>query len=143
MTSNLGSDLIQSMSEGPYEEMRNAVMEVVRQSFRPEFINRIDDSVVFHPLDRSQIHGIARIQLETLISRVKESQIVVEFDDSAIEILVGEGYDPVYGARPLKRAIQRYVENPLSEAILSGNFAPGEQIVALGDEKSVFFQRKT
>ena len=143
MTSNLGSDLIQSMSEGPYDEMRNAVMEVVRQSFRPEFINRIDDSVVFHPLDRSQIHGIARIQLATLISRVKESQIVVEFDDSAIEILVGEGYDPVYGARPLKRAIQRYVENPLSEAILSGNFAPGEQIVALGDEKSVFFQRKT
>ncbi len=130
MTSNLGSDLIQAMSGGQYEDMKNAVMEVVTTAFRPEFINRIDDAVVFHPLERDQIVEIARIQLGILIGRVKQSQICLTFADEALELLVDVGYDPVYGARPLKRAIQRYVENPLAEAILAGTFVSGDQIVA-------------
>lgn len=129
MTSNLGSDLIQSMQSSGYDEMKSAVMDVVSRSFRPEFINRVDDAVVFHPLEKTQIASIAQIQLETLVARVKESQICLTFDDEAISFLVDVGYDPVYGARPLKRAIQRYVENPLAEAILSGEYMPGDQII--------------
>ncbi|MFT7221914.1 MAG: ATP-dependent Clp protease ATP-binding subunit ClpB, partial [Candidatus Azotimanducaceae bacterium] len=105
MTSNLGSDVIQSMASDGYEAMKNAVMDVVATAFRPEFINRIDDAVVFHPLEKTQIAGIAVIQLEILQARVKESDICLEFDDAALALLVDVGYDPVYGARPLKRAI--------------------------------------
>ena len=141
MTSNLGSDLIQSMSGASYDQMRSAVMEVVSQSFRPEFINRVDDSVVFHPLDKSQILGIARIQLATLVDRVKDAQICLEFDDSAINLLVEVGFDPVYGARPLKRAIQRHVENPLAEAMLAGDFLPGDTIRTVSTENRVAFSK--
>ena len=96
------------------------------------------DAVVFHPLEKDQIVDIARIQLETLVLRVKENQICLQFDDDALALLVDVGYDPVYGARPLKRAIQRYVENPLAEALLSGEFAAGDRIRAgrSGDELS-------
>ncbi|MBT7369153.1 MAG: AAA domain-containing protein, partial [Gammaproteobacteria bacterium] len=139
MTSNLGSDLIQSMAESSYEDMKSAVMEVVSSSFRPEFINRVDDSVVFHPLEKEEIVGIARIQLATLVERVKEAQICLSFDDEALALLVDVGYDPVYGARPLKRAIQRYVENPLAEAMLSGEFLPGDQILAKKTDDVVTF----
>jgi ATP-dependent Clp protease ATP-binding subunit ClpB len=139
MTSNLGSDLIQTMSGGSYDEMKSAVMNVVTTAFRPEFINRVDDSVVFHPLEKEQIKGIARIQLEILQRRVKEAQICLQFDEDALQLLVEVGYDPVYGARPLKRAIQQYVENPLAEAILSGDYVAGDQIQAsTADERIVF-----
>jgi ATP-dependent Clp protease ATP-binding subunit ClpB len=130
MTSNLGSDLIQNMAGAVYEDMKAAVMEVVSQAFRPEFINRVDDAVVFHPLEKEQIADIARIQLATLVNRVKESQVCLTFDEAALGLLVEVGYDPVYGARPLKRAIQRYVENPLAEALLSGEFVPGDKVLA-------------
>lgn len=129
MTSNLGSDVIQNMAAASsYQEMKNAVLEIARQHFRPEFLNRIDDTVVFHPLTRDQIKGIAEIQLRILQSRVKESNICLKFDNDALEYLVDVGFDPVYGARPLKRAIQRYVENPLAQDILSGRFAPNTQV---------------
>ena len=139
MTSNLGSDLIQTMSGSGYDEMKSAVMNVVTTTFRPEFINRVDDAVVFHPLEKEQIKGIARIQLEILQRRVKEAQICLQFDEDALQLLVEVGYDPVYGARPLKRAIQQYVENPLAEAILSGEYVAGDQIQAsTADERIVF-----
>ena len=141
MTSNLGSDLIQTMSGGEYSDMKDAVMEVVSRSFRPEFINRIDDAVVFHPLEKDQILGIARIQLETLMKRVQEAQINLEFNDDALELLVDAGYDPVYGARPLKRAIQRLVENPLAEAMLAGEFVGGDTIVACRDGDQLKFAK--
>jgi len=103
-------------------------MKVVSQAFRPEFINRIDDAVVFHPLEKEQIADIAKIQLATLIDRVKQSGICLTFDDKALTHLVDVGFDPVYGARPLKRAVQRHVENPLAEALLSGLFVQGDHV---------------
>jgi len=128
MTSNLGSDLIQNMAGTAHEEIKTAVMEVVSQAFRPEFINRVDDAVVFHPLEKDQIADIAKIQLATLIDRVKASGICLTFDDKALTHLVDVGFDPVYGARPLKRAVQRHVENPLAEALLSGEFVHGDHV---------------
>ena len=145
MTSNLGSDLIQTMSGNEYEEMKSAVMDVVTTAFRPEFLNRVDDSVVFHPLGKEQIRCIARIQLEILQQRVKEAQIGLQFDEDSLALLVDVGYDPVYGARPLKRAIQQYVENPLAEAILSGDYVGGDEIrasaAASAAKKSIVFAK--
>ncbi len=141
MTSNLGSDLIQSMSDASYDDMKRAVMGVVATSFRPEFINRIDDAVVFHPLEKTEVMGIARIQLEILKKRVQESQICLVFDEEALSLLVDVGYDPVYGARPLKRAIQQYVENPLAEAMLSGEFVAGDAIKAIRDGEALAFRK--
>ena len=140
MTSNLGSDLIQTMAgEANYEQMKEAVMGVVSQHFRPEFLNRVDDSIVFHPLEKDQIQGIARIRLQILQSRLKDNDICIEFDEAAVGYLVDAGYDPVYGARPLKRAIQRYVENPLAQALLAGEFIPGQQVdVTLAGDKLEF-----
>ena len=129
MTSNLGSDIIQQRAgEENYETMKNAVMEVVGTHFRPEFINRVDEVVVFHPLAESQIQGIARIQIESLSKRLKEQDMKLELDDDAMELLAEVGYDPVYGARPLKRAIQRMIENPLAQRLLQGEFVPGDVI---------------
>ncbi|MBE03217.1 MAG: ATP-dependent chaperone ClpB, partial [Euryarchaeota archaeon] len=113
MTSNLGSDIIQQKAgEENYEAMKDAVMEVVGTHFRPEFINRVDEVVVFHPLAEDQIRGIARIQIGSLNKRLADQDIRLELDDAAMELLAEVGYDPVYGARPLKRAIQRNIENP-------------------------------
>ena len=129
MTSNLGSDLIQQMAtESQYEEMKKAVMEVVGMHFRPEFINRVDESVVFHPLGKDQIRSIAEIQLRHLRDRLAERDLSIEFSEAALNKIADAGFDPVYGARPLKRAIQQEVENPLAQAILSGSFAPGDMI---------------
>ncbi|TRX54407.1 ATP-dependent chaperone ClpB [Thalassomonas sp. M1454] len=123
MTSNMGSDLIQELStESSYEELRNTVMGVVGQHFKPEFINRIDESVVFHPLDAEQIKQIAKIQLKLLSKRLADRQISLEVSDEALTKISEAGFDPVFGARPLKRAIQRHVENPLAQAILNGQF---------------------
>jgi ATP-dependent Clp protease ATP-binding subunit ClpB len=129
MTSNLGSDIIQTLAgEAEYQEMKSAVMGVVTQHFRPEFLNRVDDVVVFHPLAKSQIMGIAKIQLQILQRRLEEADIRLHLEDDALAFLVDVGYDPIYGARPLKRAIQRYIENPLAQEILAGRFKAGDLI---------------
>ena len=131
MTSNLGSDVIQAMAgDSEYEVMRDAVMDIVATHFRPEFINRIDETVVFHPLEKEQIRGIADIQLQLLRDRLKERDLSLELSSEAVARLVDVGYDPVFGARPLKRAVQRWIENPLAQDILSGRFLPGTTIVA-------------
>ncbi len=129
MTSNLGSQLIQEMAgEGNYEAMKSAVMEIVGTHFRPEFINRIDGTVVFHPLGREQIQAITKIQITQLQQRLQEKDITLKVDDAALAFLAETGYDPVYGARPLKRMIQQYLENPLAKALLSGEFSAGDTI---------------
>lgn len=128
MTSNLGSQIIQEFAGEGYDQMKAAVMEVVSQNFRPEFINRIDESVVFHSLKEDQIRDIAQIQIEQIKKRLKEKDYQLEITDQALDFLAKLGYDPVYGARPLKRALQQYLENPLSEAILRGKFIPGDAI---------------
>jgi len=130
MTSNLGSQVIQEMSgEERYSEMKNAVMDIVGTHFRPEFINRVDDVVVFHPLGQSQIRSITEIQMQYLKQRLADREIGLSVTDGALDFLGEAGYDPVYGARPLKRAIQSSVENPLAQQILSGRFVPGDTIV--------------
>ena len=139
MTSNLGSDVIQDMhTEVQYEEMKAKVLSVVGDYFRPEFINRIDDSVVFHPLGREQIKAIAKIQLEHLSNRLADKDIELKLTDSAFDKLAEAGFDPVYGARPLKRAIQTYIENPLANKILSGDVLP-ESIVSIDADTNEFF----
>ena len=129
MTSNLGSDLIQDLSsESNYEQMKTAVMEVVGGHFRPEFINRIDETVVFHPLGQQQIRGIATIQMDLLRERLRERELRLAVSEQVMDKLAAMGFDPAYGARPLKRAIQQYLENPLAQDILSGKFSPGDEI---------------
>jgi ATP-dependent Clp protease ATP-binding subunit ClpB len=128
MTSNLGSQRIQAMADEGYDAMKEAVMEVVGQHFRPEFINRVDDMVVFHPLSRKDIRKIADIQLAHLRKRLAGSELRLEISDKALDLLGNTGFDPVYGARPLKRAIQQQIENPLAQKILSGEFEPGQMI---------------
>ena len=129
MTSNLGSQVIQEMSgEENYEKMKDRVMEIVGGHFRPEFINRVDETVVFHSLDQTQIRAIARIQIEHLYARLADRDIVLEVSDEALDKLGKAGFDPVYGARPLKRAIQQQLENPLAQKLLAGEFAPGDAI---------------
>ncbi len=140
MTSNLGSHLIQDMTgEENYDKMKAAVMEVVGRHFRPEFINRIDEVVVFHPLDKAEIRQIANIQLSSLRKRLAVRELNIEFTDAALDHISDAGFDPVYGARPLKRAIQSQVENPLAQEILAGKFLPGETIkVDVQDEHLTF-----
>ena len=129
MTSNLGSQRIQELAgEENYDAMKDAVMEVVGEHFRPEFINRIDDVVVFHPLVLEQIREIVTIQLGGLQKRLAERDITLELTDAALDRLAEAGFDPVYGARPLKRAIQQRIENPLAQQILSGEFGPGDTV---------------
>jgi ATP-dependent Clp protease ATP-binding subunit ClpB len=129
MTSNLGSDIIQEMSgEENYAAMKSAVMEIVGTRFRPEFINRIDEAVVFHPLGRAQIRTISKIQIEHLHKRLQDREIGFDISDEALDLLGEAGFDPVYGARPMKRAIQQQLENPLAQEILAGNFLAGDVI---------------
>jgi ATP-dependent Clp protease ATP-binding subunit ClpB len=139
MTSNLGSTEIQAHAgEQHYAEIKRAVMEQVSQHFRPEFINRIDESVVFHPLTQEQIRAIAKIQLRALTARLQEKEIGIKFSDAAIDMLGEAGFDPVYGARPLKREIQQSVENPLAMSLLAGEFEPGDQILVDIDDAGQF-----
>ena len=128
MTSNLGSHLIQEMNGGDYEAMKLAVMEVVASHFRPEFINRIDETVVFHALGKEHMQGIANIQLQRLRKRLGERDLGLDISPAALAQLVEVGYDPVFGARPLKRAIQTHLENPLAQRILAGDFLPGSTV---------------
>ena len=129
MTSNLGSQIIQEMAtEEQYDAMKASVMETVQQNFRPEFINRVDEIVVFHPLGAEQIRAIASIQVDYLRQRLAEHEMVLSVTDAALDRLGQAGFDPVYGARPLKRAIRQQLENPLAQEILSGHFAAGDTI---------------
>jgi ATP-dependent Clp protease ATP-binding subunit ClpB len=128
MTSNLGSQMIQQMSGQDYQVVKLAVMGEVKTHFRPEFVNRIDEIVVFHALDEKNIASIARVQLKDLEARVRAMEMDISFSDAAVAELARAGFDPVYGARPLKRAIQQQVENPLSKAILEGKFGPKDAI---------------
>ena len=138
MTSNLGSHKIQEMAGDSYEEIKAAVMNSVNQHFRPEFINRIDEIVVFHPLGQEQMAGIADIQLSRLRKRLQERDMDIVLSDEAMTKLIAVGYDPVYGARPLKRAIQQAIENPLSVKLLSGEFVAGDTIKVDVDEQGNF-----
>ncbi|WP_043091492.1 ATP-dependent chaperone ClpB [Xanthomonas sp. SHU 166] len=145
MTSNLGSHQIQELSgDGSaeaYTQMKAAVMGVVQAHFRPEFINRLDDIVVFHPLDKAQIKSIARIQLHGLEKRLAERGLKIELGDRALELLGNVGFDPVYGARPLKRAIQAQLENPLAQQILSGQFLSGDTIKVEAEGGKLVFEK--
>jgi ATP-dependent Clp protease ATP-binding subunit ClpB len=128
MTSNLGSHMIQQMADSDYEVIKLAVMGEVKSHFRPEFINRIDEVVVFHALADDSIRSIARIQLKLLAARLAKMEYGIEIADAAVAELAKAGFDPVYGARPLKRAIQSQIENPLAKEILEGRFAPRDMI---------------
>ena len=142
MTSNLGSDIIQDMADDDYDEMKREVMGAVAENFRPEFINRIDESVVFHPLGADNIRAIAKIQLAGLAERLEERELTLEISDAVFEQLSRVGFDPIFGARPLKRAIQQLVENPLAQAILEGQFNPGDRVYAALDGSSLKFARE-
>jgi ATP-dependent Clp protease ATP-binding subunit ClpB len=142
MTSNLGSQRIQELAgEQNYTRMKAAVMEIVGQHFRPEFLNRIDDAVVFHPLAEEHIRKIVDIQLAYLHKRLGEREIALALDEAARARLAGAGFDPVYGARPLKRAIQQQLENPLAERILRGDFAPGDTIAVTSGAEGLEFSK--
>ena len=144
MTSNLGSQRIQELAgEENYDEMKSAVMEIVGQQFRPEFVNRIDEVVVFHPLDADHLRLIVDIQLKYLQERLAERDMSLVLDDIARGRLAEAGYDPVYGARPLKRALQQQVENPLAQRILNGEFAPGDTIRATAADGELVFVKDT
>jgi ATP-dependent Clp protease ATP-binding subunit ClpB len=130
MTSNLGSHRIQQMADEGSDQtvIKIAVMAEVKTHFRPEFVNRIDEIVVFHPLAETQIAAIAKIQLKALAQRLAKLEIRLDVSEAALKAVAAAGFDPVYGARPLKRAIQQQIENPLAKEILSGAFAPGSTV---------------
>ncbi|WP_243041930.1 ATP-dependent chaperone ClpB [Dyella sedimenti] len=145
MTSNLGSQMIQEQagdSEADYVQMKAAVLGVVQAHFRPEFINRLDELVVFRPLGKSQIRAIAKIQLAYLEKRLAERQLKLEIGDKALDLLGNVGFDPVYGARPLKRAVQQQLENPLARDILEGRFPPGSTVVVEVEQGRLVFRRQ-
>ncbi|MFT1024382.1 AAA family ATPase, partial [Acinetobacter baumannii] len=142
MTSNLGSQDVRELGEGATDdEVRTIVMNAVSQHFRPEFINRIDELVIFHSLKKAQIRGIADIQLDRLRSRLVDRDMSLTVDDSAFDLLIDAGFDPVYGARPLKRAIQQQVENTLAQKILSGDFVAGDTILVKGENGHLVFDK--
>jgi ATP-dependent Clp protease ATP-binding subunit ClpB len=128
MTSNLGSHMIQQMAGDDPALVKAAVMAEVKTAFRPEFVNRIDEIVVFHALGEKEVRQIARIQIRYLADRLAKFELRLEVTDAALDELAKVGFDPVYGARPLKRAIQQTIENPLAKAILEGKFAPKDTI---------------
>ena len=140
MTSNLGSDVIQMLAgEENYQTMKSAVMDVVSAHFRPEFINRVDETVVFHPLAMDELRGIADIQIALLNSRLAEHELSLVLTDAVMDKLLEVGFDPVYGARPLKRTLQQLIENPLAESILAGKFMPSDTISADLEGDAVVF----
>ena len=142
MTSNLGSHEVRELGDNPTrEEVRTVVMAAVSQHFRPEFINRIDELVVFHSLEKAQIRGIADIQLDRLRARLSERDLSLSIDDTAFDQLIEAGFDPVYGARPLKRAIQQQVENTLAQKILAGDFVAGDTILIKAENGHLLFEK--
>jgi ATP-dependent Clp protease ATP-binding subunit ClpB len=149
MTSNLGSDRIQELmetgadDEESYEAVKKIVLDVVAKHFSPEFVNRIDETVVFHPLGKEQIRAIAEIQLELLNQRLVNNELALKVSDAVLDHIASTGYDPVYGARPLKRAIQNLVENPLAQEVLKGSYVAGDTIFVDMDFKSEYRFSKT
>lgn len=144
MTSNLGSDVIQEMTgKKKFQEIKQAVMDVMRNYFRPEFINRIDDVVMFHPLEERHIESIVKIQVKILQGRLAQRGFDLELDNSALELIAKEGYDPVYGARPLKRVIQQRLENPLAQSLLSGEFILGSTVKVKVKDGELIFSNAT
>ena len=147
MTSNLGSQQIQELfnnadsSDDSYTDMKNAVMETVATHFRPEFVNRIDEVVVFHPLAQEQIREIANIQFEYLRERLADRSMDIQLSQAALDCLGEAGFDPVYGARPLKRAIQQQVENPLAQDILAGKYVAGDVIKVDASDDGLIFSK--
>ncbi|MDQ2745423.1 MAG: AAA family ATPase, partial [Chloroflexota bacterium] len=140
MTSNVGSDVIQEMGSADYEAMRQAVVGVLRDHFRPEFLNRIDEVIIFHGLSRAQIKSIVDIQLRSLQERLGRRKLRVELSDEAKDLLAEKGWDQVYGARPLKRAIQKLVLDPLSMDVLQGKFHEGDTISVDKDGDHLVFR---
>jgi len=139
MTSNVGSHLIQEMTESNRKEMEEKVFQALRTGFKPEFLNRIDETIIFHNLTHAQIRQIVDIQLERLIRRLTAMNIELQLSDDAKDLLSEKGFDPVYGARPLKRTIQQYIENPLSMEILKGGMKESSQIKAYAEGDKVQF----
>jgi ATP-dependent Clp protease ATP-binding subunit ClpB len=142
MTSNLGSQMIQQMSGDDYGVIKLAVMAEVKTHFRPEFVNRIDEIVVFHALSEKDIESIARIQLQSLEARLTKMDIRLDVSPAALAAVAQEGFDPIYGARPLKRAIQQQIENPLATEILKGNFGPGETVHVVAKSGKLSFVKR-
>jgi ATP-dependent Clp protease ATP-binding subunit ClpB len=141
MTSNLGSQMIQQMAGDDYQVIKLAVLGEVKSRFRPEFVNRIDEIVVFHPLEEKHIKSIAKIQLGYLEKRLAALEIKLEVSDAALKEIAAAGFDPVYGARPLKRAIQAQIENPLAKAILEGQFGPKDTVIVDAGKGGIVFRK--
>jgi ATP-dependent Clp protease ATP-binding subunit ClpB len=144
MTSNLGSDLILELGgdDERYGEMRSQVMKVLQKQFRPEFLNRVDDLILFHSLRKAELRKIVALQIRRVQRRLADQQIGLEIADGAIDFIAESGYDPVYGARPLKRAIQRLLENPIATKILESTFAEGSTIVVTLEAGALAFGRQ-
>jgi ATP-dependent Clp protease ATP-binding subunit ClpC len=142
MTSNLGADRIQrhARSDEPFEQLQEDMVEILRHSFRPEFINRIDEIIIFRALTEEQLVDITQLLLDRLVRRLRAQHIDVEFSESAVKLLAREGYDPEYGARPLRRTIQRLVENDLSRQVLSGEIEPGDKVRVHADGDNLKFE---
>jgi ATP-dependent Clp protease ATP-binding subunit ClpB len=143
MTSNIGSQYILDLAgdDSKYEEMRARVMDAMRTNFRPEFLNRVDEMIIFHSLQKSQLRAIVKLQIERLETRLSEQKLSLKMADEAIDFLAELGYDPVYGARPLKRAIQRYLETSIAKAILKGEYKPGDTIFADVEDERLTFKK--
>jgi ATP-dependent Clp protease ATP-binding subunit ClpC len=142
MTSNLGADRIQqhTRQKESFDELRTELMEILQRSFRPEFINRIDEIIVFHALTAEQLTEITRLMLDRVARRLHAQHIDVEFTDAAVRFLADEGFDPEFGARPLRRTIQRFVDNELSRMLLSGELEPGDGVTADERDGSLQFE---
>ncbi|MGA1623354.1 MAG: AAA family ATPase, partial [Synechocystis sp.] len=141
MTSNLGSQYILDVAgdDARYEEMRTRVMDVMRDNFRPEFLNRVDETIIFHGLQKSELRSIVQIQVQHLADRLAEQKLALKLSDAALDFLAELGFDPVYGARPLKRAVQKYLETAIAKSILRGDYKPGDTIfVDVVDERLNF-----
>ena len=141
MTSNIGSQYILDLAgdDTQYDEMRSRVMDVMRASFRPEFLNRIDEVIIFHALVKEQLRSIIKLQAQLLEERLNEQKLSLKISDAAYDFLIEVGYDPVYGARPIKRAVQRYLETAIAKAILRSEFKPGDPIfVDIEDDRLTF-----
>ncbi len=144
MTSNLGAEYLTALGENDESEIaREQVMNVVKASFRPEFLNRVDEIILFHRLHRSEMGAIVDIQLERLAKLLTDRKIVIRLEESAREWLADKGYDPVYGARPLKRTIQKYLQDPLAEQILAGNIPDGSIVDVAGGSDRLLFEAVT
>jgi ATP-dependent Clp protease ATP-binding subunit ClpB len=143
MTSNIGSQYILDIAgdDSRYEEMRSRVMDAMRNSFRPEFLNRIDEIIIFHALHKSQLRQIVKLQIQRLEERLAEQKLSLKMSEASLDFLAEIGYDPVYGARPLKRAVQRYLETAIAKAILRGEFKGGDTIFVDVEDERLTFKR--